>query len=189
MLTDLRKKYWVIHGNGVVRCYISKYVKSRRLRKPVLEQKIADLQPDCCSIAPPFTYTDLDLFGSFVVNQDCKAVKRYGMLYNYLVSRAVQIEMVSSVEIDSFINGLIRFIAHRRPISHLRGDNRTNYVGEFRQAWSEMNNDQVNDLLMKHSTQCVLNPATASHIRGIWELQIRTAREVLTSLLHELGIS
>ena len=40
---------------------------------------------------------------------------------------------------------------------------------------------------MKYSIQWVLNPPAASHMGGIWERQIRTARKVLSSLSHEYG--
>ncbi len=63
VLAQLREKFWVIHANSAVRQLISKCVTCRKLRTPVLEQKMADLPPDRGSMAPPFTYTGVDFFG------------------------------------------------------------------------------------------------------------------------------
>ena len=190
VLSELRSKYWVIHANAAVRQYISKCVLCRRLKSPVLEQKMADLPPERSSTEPPFTYTGVDLFGPFVVKQNRKDVKRYGTLFTCLSSRAVHIEIAPSLETDSFINALRRFIARRGPITQIRCDNGTNFVGaerELREALSHMDNGPVKEFLMKYSIQWVFNPPAASHMGGIWERQIRTARKVLSSLSHEYG--
>ena len=41
---------------------------------------------------PPFTYCGVDLFGSFLVKDGRKEVKRYGAQYTCLSSRAIHIE-------------------------------------------------------------------------------------------------
>ena len=56
-------------------------------------------------------------------------MKRYGALFTCLVSRAVHIEVASSLESSSFIQALRRFIARRGPVREIRTDNGTNFVG------------------------------------------------------------
>ena len=190
VLARLRENYWVIHANAAVRSMISKCVTCRKLRGPVSEQKMADLPPERCSTSPPFTYTGVDLFGPFTIKQGRKEHKRYGVMFTCLASRAVHIEISASLDTDSFLHALRRFIARRGQISQLRCDNGTNFVGaerELREALTEMKKDHIQHELLKHNIQWIFNPPAASHMGGSWERQIRTVRKVLAQLSREFG--
>lgn len=71
-------------------------------------------------------------------------------------------------------------------------DNGSNFVGaenEFKKAYLEMDHDKIKSYLL-HNVSCdwirwERNPPYASHMGGIWERQIRSVRQILTSLLHE----
>ncbi len=190
VLAKLRETYWVIHGNATVRKMIAKCVTCRRLRMPVSGQKMADLPPERCSDAPPFTYTGVDLFGPFVVKQGRKEHKRYGVLFTCLACRAVHIEVTASLDTDSFLLALRRFVARRGPVVQIRCDNGTNFVGaerELRDALAEMQRKDIHQQLLKRHIEWVFNPPAASHFGGIWERQIRTVRKVLSRLSREFG--
>ena len=71
------------------------------------EQLMADLPKERLrSGDPPFTNVGVDYFGPFYVRQGRSNVKRYGCLFTCLVVRAVHIEVVNSLDTDSFINAL-----------------------------------------------------------------------------------
>ena len=62
-LNSLRTSgYWVIGGSSVVGTFISKCVVCRKVRRPVSEQKMADLPEDRLEPSPPFTYCAVDIF-------------------------------------------------------------------------------------------------------------------------------
>jgi transposase InsO family protein len=190
VLASLREMYWVIHANAAVRHMIATCITCRKLRKPVAEQKMSDLPPDRCNVAPPFTYTGVDFFGPFTIKQGRKELKRYGALFTCLACRAVHIETSASLDTDSFIHALRIFIARRGPITQLRCDNGTNFVGaerELRNALAELNDDQIHKELLKHNIKWIFNPPAASHMGGSWERQIRTVRKVLAQLSKEFG--
>ncbi len=85
-----------------------------KLKNPAQTQKMSDL-PTCRvdSSSLPFSYTGVDYFGPFTIKNGRKEVKRYEVLFTCLVSRAVHLEVASSLDADSFLHGLRRFIAHR----------------------------------------------------------------------------
>ena len=58
----------------------------------------------------PFAYTGVDLFGPFFVKHGRSEVKRYGCLFTCLTILSVHIEVTHSLDTDSFINALYRFI-------------------------------------------------------------------------------
>ena len=90
-------------------------------------QITADLLKDRINEAPPFTYCGVDLFGPFLVKERQSEMKGYGALFTYLASRAVHIEVVASMEMDSFIMALWRVI--RGNIRTIKSDNGSNFIG------------------------------------------------------------
>ena len=140
-LNELRSKYWITNANSAVRQYISKCVRCRRLRAVVGEQMMADLPRDRVTLAPPFTYCTVDYFGPYLVKEGRKQLKRYGVLFTCLASRAVHLETAISVESDSFICAMRRFVARRGPVRQMRSDRGTNFIGaekELKSAVEEM---------------------------------------------------
>lgn len=191
VLSKLRERYWVVSANATVRQVISKCVTCRRLRGKPPEQKMADLPRERVTPAPPFTFTGVDYFGPYIIKNGRKEVKRWGALFTCLASRAVHIEIANSLDTDSFLQALRRFIARRGVVKSIRSDNGTNFVGaqsELRQAIEEMNQDQIRDKLRKQEIEWSFNPPAASNMGGIWERQIRTTRKVLAGLLSEHGV-
>ena len=62
---------------------------------------------------PLFSHFGINYFGPFLEKQGRSQVKRYGCIFTCLTIRAVHIEIVHSLETDSFINTLRRLIARR----------------------------------------------------------------------------
>ena len=117
-------------------------------------------------------------------------MKRYGALFTCLVSRAVHIEVASSLESSSFIQVLRHFIARRRPVREMSSDNGANFVGarnELLHAIEEMDHREIRAKLKKENIDWIFNPRAASHMGGVWERQIKTTRKILAGLMEEYG--
>ena len=189
-LAKLREKYWVIRSNAAVRRIINKCVPCRRQKTTTCTQKMADLPKDRTDCSPPFTYSAVDYFGPYFIKEGRKQHKRYGVLFTCLASRAIHLETAHSLDTDSFLHALRRFIARRGPVRQMRSDNGTNFVGaerELRQALQEMDQKQITQHLLSQNIDWIFNPPSASHMGGAWERQIRTVRKVLTHLVREHG--
>ena len=190
-LNELRTSgYWVINGNAMVRRFISKCVNCRYLRGTIGEQKMADLPQSRVEPAPPFTYCAVDYFGPWHVQRGRTVVKRYGALFTCLASRAVHVEVSDSLETDSFIQALRRFICRRGPVREMRCDRGTNFIGaeaELKRAIEEIDDEKVKAELLKDNIDWIKNPASASNFGGVWERQIRSIRNVMNQLIREHG--
>ena len=87
-----QRGYWIIGGTSAVANPVSRCVVCRKLRAPLVQQKLADLPKDRIEPAPPFTYSAVDYFGPFLLKEGRKEVKRYGVLFTCMVSHAIHIE-------------------------------------------------------------------------------------------------
>ena len=187
VLSLLRKRYWIIKGNSAVCRVLKDCLDCRRKFGPVGAQKMSDLPDDrVVSEKPPFTNVGVDYFGPFEVKRGRSIVKRYGCIFTCLSIRAVHIEIANSLDTDSFIDALRRFICRRGQPEVIRSDNGTNFVGgekELRLAINEWNQHKIEDFLQQRNIVWKLNPPLASHQGGVWERCIRTVRKILKSLL------
>ena len=190
VLAAVRERFWIISANSAVRSVISHCVICHKLRSPVMEQVMADLPKDRVTPAPPFSSVGVDLFGPHLIKEGRKELKKYGVLFTCLTSRAVHIETANSLETDAFINALRRFIARRAQPNLIRCDNGTNFRGaekELFNALQEMDQKRIENYLLQMNIQWKFNPPAASHMGGVWERQIRTVRKVLAPMLKEFG--
>jgi hypothetical protein len=156
----------------------------------VLKNISSKVKTDRTEAGPVFSNVAVDYFGPFRIREGRREVKRYGVLFTCLNSRAVHIEVSKSLDSDSFINAFRRFLAVRGPVRVLRSDQGTNLVGgyrELREAMSGIDNEQVREFLVSNSCEYVVNVPHASHQGGVWERQIRTFRDVLNVLLGSSG--
>jgi hypothetical protein len=90
---------------------------------------MADLPKERLEASPPFTYSAVDYFGPWYIKQGRKEIKRYGVLFTCMSSRAIHLEVSETLETDSFLNAYRRFVCRRGPIRQLRCDCGTNFVG------------------------------------------------------------
>ena len=189
MMAVLRENYWLVHAASAIRKLVSKCTICRRERSSVGEQKMASLPADRLTPdEPPFTRVGVDYFGPFDVKQKRSHVKRYGVIFTCLTSRAVHLEVAASLNTDSYINALRRFIAQRGQVTKMRSDNGTNFVGaerELKYAISEWNVSQIEDAMHQKNIDWKFNPPAGSHHGGVWERIIRSVRRVLNSVLGE----
>ena len=188
-LSLIRERYWIIGARSSIRNTVNTCFDCRRRQAPVMQQKMASLPENrITSSKPPFTYVGLDCFGPFTVRRGRTTAKRYGVLFTCLAIRAVHIEVLHSMDTESFINALRRFIARRGRPEEIRSDNGGNFVKgerELREALQAWNQTQIHEFLLQNDVKWIFNPPAASHHGGVWERCIRTARKVMKALLKE----
>ena len=180
--------FWIVGLGKVVASCIHRCVTCRKLRRRILDQKMADLPVQRIEPSPPFTYVGIDCFGPFIVKDRRSELKRYGLIFTCMASRAVHLECLDDMSTDSFINGLRCFIALRGPVRTIFCDRGSNFVGaatELKLALQEVKEERVRSFLADHQCDFVFNAPSASHMGGVWERQIRSIRNPLEGLqLH-----
>ena len=185
--------YWIVGASSTSLRVISKCVTCRKLRVTFQEQRMAELPEDRLEPAPPFSNCAVDYFGPFIIKEGRKELKRYGVLFTFMASRAVHLEVADTLETDSFINALRRFVCRRGPIRKLRSDQGINFVGastKLKTALQELDHGKIRSGLQRHDCDWFMfnmNVPSASHMGGVWERQIRSVRNVLNALLHSNG--
>ena len=137
---------------------------------------------------PLFTYVGVDCFRQFQVKYGRSSAKRYGDLFTCLTVCVVYIKAANSLDTDSFLKALHRFITRQGPPEEMPSDNGGNFVRgekELREAIKEWNQSRIHDHLLQFNTKWTFNPPASSHHGGAWERCIRSMRKVLRALVKK----
>ena len=193
VLSSIRKEYWVVKGRAAVKRVIRSCVMCQRRKARLGEQFMASLpQTRLTPDKPPFTFVGIDYFGPFLVKQRRCTVKRYGCIFTCFTTRAVHIEISHSLDTDSMLNALRRFISIRGCPEQIKSDRGTNFVSankELKECMERWNEEQINTFCLQRKIKWTFNPPSASHKGGVWERMIRSVRQILRTVLKEQLVS
>ncbi|XP_046564520.1 uncharacterized protein LOC124273324 [Haliotis rubra] len=192
ILAHLRQRFWILGAGVIIKSLVSKCVICKKYQSPTGQQQMADLpddrlQPD----KPPFSHVGMDFFGPFLVKRGRATMKRYGVIFSCLTMRAVHLELACSLDTDSCINAIRRFISRRGQPEVIRSDNGTNLTSSERELKEEilkLNQPKLHSSLLERGIDWHFNPPAASHHGGSWERMIRSIRKVLHAVVHEQTI-
>ena len=181
-LSLIHHRYWIKNAKSAVCRILEKCLICRKYQSPTGQQKTADLPVDRVTPSrPPFMFTGVDCFGPFEVCRGRSKVKRYGVIFTCLALQGVHIKVVSSLDTESFINALRRFVARGLP-EEMHSNNGGNFVRgerELREAINSWNQSQIHEFLQQRNVKWTFNPPTGSHHGGVWERCFRTVCKVL----------
>ena len=105
---------------------------------------------------PSFSRVGVHYFGQFEVKVNRSRVKRYGVIFTYLSK--IHLKFAASLDTDSYINALRRFIARRGQVKRIRSDNWTNFIGaehELTRSIQEWNNLKFSQRCYRNTLMCV----------------------------------
>ena len=189
ILAQLREEFWIPKGKTAVCKAVGSCLSCKKQRAANMEQMMASLPAfSTTAYEPCFTHTGVDYFGPLNVKKGRSVVKRRGVIFTCMNSRAVHLELASSLESDCFINVLRRFMNRRGRPKVMYSDNGTNFVGaerEIRQSIKNWNQKQIGDELLQKGCQWAFQPPKASNTSGVWETLIRSTRAALRAILGE----
>lgn len=106
---------------------------------------MADLPVACLRLFKPAFYsTGMDCFGPFEIKVGRRLEKRWGIIFKCLTVRTVHLDLLTSMDADSFLMALRRFIAWSGTPAEPYSDQGTNFRGgkrELREAFAAMSPD------------------------------------------------
>lgn len=136
----------------------------------------------------PFTYTGVDYFGPIEVTIGRRREKRWGVIFTCLTTRAIHLELASSLFTDSAIMAVRRMIARRGCPTEMMSDNGTNFRGaetELKRALLDVNWDRIEDFAVNKGFKWKFIPPAAPHMGGCWERLIKCVKTALKAILKE----
>ena len=169
VLADLNRTFWIVNGRSAIKRVLDGCIPCRVWKASAGRQQMGDLPPSRIQESHPFSNIGTDIMGPIMITVGRSRVKRYICIFNCLATRAVHLEVVPSLEADSFLQAFKRF-SNRRNISPktIYSDNGGNFVAAQK--------------LLKGKIDWVFNPPRASHQGGFYEIFFKLFRKIFRSI-------
>ena len=133
-LMRTRQSVWIIHGVSSVKYYLSHCSACARRNATPIRQLMADLH--ACRVTATnkaLRFCGVDYFGPHVYRQGRKDCKAWGLLFTCLCTRAIHVELVSSLDVNSFMLAFSRFMNLRGAMDTMFADNGSTFKAAAQQ--------------------------------------------------------
>ena len=195
VIAECRRKYWIISVRRLAKRIGHKCITCRRWRGKRLSQLMANLpKTRIMYSSAPFENSAVDYFGPFLLKFGRRArIKGYGVVVTCLTTRAVYLDVATSLSTDAFLLVLRRLISTHGQPKHIRSDNGTNFVGAERELkdmidrWRNNQEDfeKVQNFLAENEIKWNFSVPLAPHHNGVVESMVKSVKTALKKLTHD----
>ena len=190
-LYHIRTKYWVLRGREAVKKVIRPCVVCKRAEGvPFTGSVLPDLPRYRVDDNAPFSHTGLDFAGPLLVpgkNED--VMKCYVCLYTCLSMRAVHLELVEGVDVESFLCSFRRFCACRGLPVTLLSDNAKTFKSASKEIKKLVRSPTLFDYFTTRKVDCKFIVALSPWMGGAWERLIRSVKHCLVKVIGHATLS
>jgi len=133
LIASLRERYWIPRIRNLMKTVIHQGLTCYTFKAQATQQQMGELPLTQVQSSRPFLTTGVDYAGPISLRLGpplSKTItKGYIAIYVCFVTKAVHIEVVTSLSIEVFLAALRRFIARRGKIRTICSDNGNNFQG------------------------------------------------------------
>ncbi|CAG7734382.1 unnamed protein product, partial [Allacma fusca] len=140
VLASIQRRFWIINGRDAVRKQIQRCIRCRRFRTETATQMMGDLPSVRVTATRAFFKVGIDFAGPITLRRGRGNAmqKGYIAIFICMVTRAMHLEVVTSLTTDAFLSVLKRFVSRRGLPSDIYSDCGRTFVGankELRKIW------------------------------------------------------
>lgn len=194
VLSNFRQKFWPLNGLRETKRSVRECMHCFRFRALPANQIMANLPKDRVLESRPFQRVGIDFGGPFLIKSSrlrkAPSIKGYLALFVCMTTKAVHLELVTSLSTEAFLMTLKRFVSRRGNPSTIYSDNATNFVGAKNHLhdlylFFQKNETStiIREFLSQNETEWKFIPPRSPHWGGIWEAAIKSAKYHLNRLV------
>ncbi len=190
-LAELRSRFWVLKGRQAVKNVLNRCVVCKKMEgRPFSSPSAASLPDFRVNAAPPFSKTGVDFAGPlFVKGKSGEMRKVHIALFTCCVTRAVHLELVEDLSVETFKWCLRKFIARKGVPQLIVSDNAKTFKGVERELRVLFSHPQVKEEMQDRRIQWRFNVERAPWWGGFFERMIGSVKRCLRKVLGNARLS
>lgn len=162
LLSIIREQFWPIQGKNIAKKIVRDCVQCTRYNGRTPQVIMGSLPTQRIHPSPPFNNTSVDYCGPFMLKdklgRGAKTIKGYVCLFICFSTKAIHLDLITSLTTNGFIAMFKRFISRRGKPHQDFSDNGTNFIGAKSELnklgeFLQMNNKHVCDIFSKDRIQ------------------------------------
>ena len=191
-LNYLRQKYWILRGRELVKKQVRKCIVCRKLEGLPFKFNITpELPKERVEDCAPFSYVGVDFAGPLIVKELPGKPERkcYICLFTCATTRAVHLELVEALDINSFIRAYRRFTARRGLPATIFSDNAKTFKAMSVEVRKLLKCPKLNQFLSSKGVQWKFIAERSPWQGGIWERMVRSVKRCLVKVVGRAMLS
>jgi len=187
LIASLRERYWIPRLRNTVKTVTHQCLTCYRQKVQASQQLMGELPSPRVQPARPFLTTGVDYAGPVSIRlgppRSKQLTKGYIAIFVCFATKAVHIELVTSLSTDSFLAALRRFAARRGKPQTIYSDNGTNFQGAANQlhgVWEMLQSPSQMATIQDHLTSegCTWRfiPPHGPNHGGLWEAAVKSMK-------------
>lgn len=196
VLANIRLRYWPIDGIREVKGVIRQCITCFKTHPRPATQLMGDLPKERLTVARPFLNVGIDFGGPFRLKPSSHRsnviLKGYLAVFVCMTTRAVPLELVSSLTAEDFLQALRRFISRRGIPEVIFSDNATNFQGtnnKLKELYKFFTDNKTKASIDRHLSNNEIKwkfiPARSPHWGGIWEAAVKSSKHHIVRVIGE----
>ena len=183
-LTAICQNYWIPSARQVIKRLLRKCVTCRKvIGKPYQPPDPFPLVMERTQMTQPFQVTGVDFTGALYVRGPEGEMKVYVCLFTCAVTRAVHLEVVTNLSVETFLLALRRFSGRRYTPKTIISDNASTYMAAADELKQLFNSPLLSDTLNRRGINWKFIPKRAPWFGGFWERLIGLTKLTLKKML------
>lgn len=201
LLATIRLKYWPLSGRTIARQTTKQCIPCFR-HKPTPSKYIMGNLPSerICGYSRPFTTCGVDYAGPIHLKEARKSRGRQNISKGYIAvficftTKAVHLELVSSLTTEAFLAALKRFFARRGVSSQIFSDNATNFTAankELKEIYELVNTNYIKiaSELANRNIEWKFIPPRSPNFGGLWESCVKSVKRHFNRVVRNLTLT
>ncbi|XP_037303533.1 uncharacterized protein LOC119193845 [Manduca sexta] len=195
LLSNIRECWWPLGGRNLARKTVHQCVTCSRLKSVTLKPIMGDLPAKRLEEGFPFKFCGVDYAGPVMIltrnGRGAKLIKGYICLFVCFCTRAIHLELVTSLSTDDYILALKRFISRRGKPAEIFSDNGKNFVGAERQFQTFLteNMEGIVDYAAGNGMKFSFIPPYSPHFGGLWEAGVKSCKYHLKRVVGNCNLT
>ena len=183
-LNMLRQKYWILRGRESVKRITKRCILCKKLEGLAYSSVFSkDLPSFRVDNSPPFCHVGIDFAGPLYISSQTGNKKCYICLFTCTTTRAVHLELVESLEVETFIRCFRRFTARRGVPATILSDNAKTFKAASKEIRRLLRSPRLTEHFLSRGVKWKWIVELSPWKGGIWERLIRSTKRCLVKVV------
>ena len=137
----------------------------------------------------PFEVTGVDFMAALYIQDGTSENKVYVCLFTCGVNRAIHLEIVTDLTVETFLQAFRRFSSHKSLPKVMMSDNASTYLAAAEELTKIFRETQLSEALHRMGVTWRFVPKRAPWFRGFWERLISLTKTTLKKVLRRTFVN